>query len=63
MDNVALDEPLFWIKVPRLRFESDIWPCATDLSIQVATDARDIDWGDHTISDITYIIHEYFWNS
>jgi hypothetical protein len=60
MDIVAFHESHFWKEVPRLRFEPDIWPCTTGLSIQVATDVSEFGWGGHTLCDITYIAHEYF---
>jgi hypothetical protein len=43
-----------------LRFESDIWPSSSGLSIKIATDASDIGWGGHTLSGVTYVAHEYF---
>ena len=40
----ALNELLFLKGLPRLGFESDIWPSPTGLSIRVATDANDFGW-------------------
>ena len=58
--NEALNELHFWKDLPRLRFESDIWPSTTGLSTRVATDANDFGWGGQTISGLPYIAHEYF---
>ena len=56
----ALNELHFWNNLPRLRFESNIWPSSSGLSTKVATDASDIGWGGHTLSDVIYVAHEYF---
>ena len=63
--NEALNELYFWNDLPRLRFETDIWPSTIGLFIIVATDASDIGWGGHTLSGISYVAHEYFsaWES
>jgi hypothetical protein len=60
VSDEALNELHFWNDLPRLRFESDIWPSMSGLSIKIATDASDIGWGGHTLSGITYVAHEYF---
>ena len=44
----------------RLRFDSDIWPSSSGLSIKIATDASDIGWGGHTLSGVMYVAHKYF---
>ena len=36
-DDEALDKLIFWKDLPRLIFESDIWPSTTSLSILFAT--------------------------
>ncbi len=36
-------------KLPRLIFETEIWPSQMSVSIKVATDARDFAWGGHTL--------------
>jgi hypothetical protein len=59
INDEALNELHFWKDIPRLRFESDIWPSMSGLSIKVATDASDIGWGGHTLSGVTYVAHEY----
>jgi len=56
----ALNELLFWMDIPLLRFDSEIWPLASGISIKVATDASDIGWGGHTINGPSFIAHEYF---
>ena len=60
IDDEAYIELLFWKDLPRLRFESDIWPCTKELSIKVATDASDYGWGGHTLGCISHIPHEFF---
>ena len=60
LGDKALNELHFWNDLPRPRFESDIWPSSSTLSIKVATDACDIGWGGHTLSGVTYVAHEYF---
>jgi hypothetical protein len=60
VNDEALNELHFWNDLPRLRFESDIWPSSSGLFIKVATDASDIGWGGNTLSGVTYIAHEYF---
>ena len=60
IDDEAYNELLFWRDLPRLRVESDIWPCTKGLSIKVATDASDFGWGGHTLSGISHIAHECF---
>jgi hypothetical protein len=60
ISDEALNELYFWNDLPRLRFETDIWPSPIGLSIKVATDASDIGWGGHTLSGISYVAHEYF---
>jgi len=49
IDDEAHSELLFWRDLPRLRFESDLWPCIKGLSIKIATDASDSGWGGHTL--------------
>jgi hypothetical protein len=65
ISDESLNELLFWKDLPRLRFDSDIWPHASGLSIKVAADASDFGWGGHTINDPSFIAHEYFshWES
>ena len=65
VSDEALNELLFWKDLPRLRFDSEIWPLASGISIKVATDASDIGWGGHTINGPSFIAHEYFtlWES
>ena len=65
ISDEALNELLFWKDLPRLRFDSEIWPLASGISIKVATDASDIGWGDHTINGPSFTAHEYFtlWES
>jgi hypothetical protein len=41
INDEARSELFFWSELPRLRFESDIWPFTKELSIKVATDASD----------------------
>jgi len=60
INDEAHNELLFWRDPPRLRFESDIWPCTKGLFIKVATDASDFGWGGHTLGGTSYIAHEYF---
>jgi hypothetical protein len=60
INDEALNELHFWNDLPRLRFESDMWPSSSGLFIKVATDASDIGWGGHTLRGVTYIAHEYF---
>ena len=60
VSDEALNELLFWKDLPRLRFDSEIWPLASGISIKVATDASDIGWGSHTINGPPFIAHEYF---
>jgi hypothetical protein len=60
INDEAHIELLFWSELPRLRFESDIWPCTGGLSIKVATDAIDFGWGGHTLGGASLIAHEYF---
>ena len=60
INDEALNELHCWNDLPRLRFESDIWPSSSGLSIKDATDASDIEWGGHTLSGATYVKHEYF---
>ena len=38
-NEALIRELLFWKDIPRLRFESDIWPSKSGLSMQVAMDA------------------------
>ncbi len=63
--NEAFNELLFWKDLPPLRFDSEIWPSTSGLSIKVATDASDIGWGGHTLLGSSFIPHEYFshWGS
>jgi hypothetical protein len=61
----AFNELIFWKDLPRLRFDSEIWPSTSGLSIKVATDASDVGWGGHIIHGGSFIAHEYFshWES
>ncbi len=43
-------EQLFWQQMPRLRFDADIWPSLKGVSIRMATDASDFEWGEHTMT-------------
>ena len=65
INDEAHSELSLWRDLPRLRFESEIWPCTNGLSIKVATDAIDFGWGGHTLGGTSYIAHEYFsdWES
>ena len=60
IDDEAHNELLFWRDLPRLRFESDIWPCMKGLSIKVSNDASDFGWEGQTLVGTSYIAHEYF---
>ena len=55
-----MGELLFWQHLPRLRFETEIWPSLKGLSIKVATDASDFAWGGHTLSGPLFTAREYF---
>jgi hypothetical protein len=57
INDEALNELHFWNDLRRLRFESDIWPSSSGLSIKIANDASDIGWGGHTLSGVTYVAH------
>ncbi len=48
--NEAFNELIFWKGLPRLKFDSEIWPSTSGLSIKVATNASDIGWGGGTHS-------------
>ncbi len=65
VSDEALNELLFWKDLPRLRFDSEILPLASGISVKVATDASDIGWGGHTINCPSFIAPEYFtlWES
>ena len=46
ISDEAHNELFYWNDILPPRFESDIRPCTTRLSIKVATDARDFRWVD-----------------
>ncbi len=60
ISDETLNELLFWKDLPRLRFDSDIWPTPSGISIKVAMDASDFGWGGHTLNGPSFIAHEYF---
>ncbi len=60
LSDEALNELLFWKDLPRPRFDSEIWPSTSGLSIKVAIDGSDFGWGGHTLHGISFIAHEYF---
>ncbi len=62
VSNEALNELIIWKNLSYLRFDSDIWPSSSGLSIKVATDARDFGWGGHTLNEISFITNESFSN-
>ena len=53
VSDEALNELLFWKDLPRLRFDSDISPSTSGLSIKVTTYASDFGWGGHTLHGIS----------
>jgi len=61
----VLIEIFLWKDLPRLSFDSNISPSPMGLSIKFATDANNFGWGGHTLSEVTFIAHEYFsaWES
>ena len=60
LSEEARGELLFWQELPRLRFESDIWPSLKGVSIRIATNASDFAWGRHTMYVPLELAREYF---
>ena len=58
--NEAFNELVSWKDLPRLRFDFEIWPSTSGVSIKVAIDASDIVWGGHILHGGSFIAHEYF---
>jgi len=55
----AVNELTFWQKLPRLRFEGNIWPPTEGVIIRMASDANDFGWGGHTMQGVMEYAHEY----
>ncbi len=55
-----MSELLFSQGLPRVRFEEDIWPPTSGISIRMASDASDFGWGGHTMEDAPQYAREYF---
>ncbi len=47
-------------QLPRLRFETEIWPSQKGFSIKVATNACDFAWRGHTLGGPLITAREYF---
>jgi len=47
-------------RLPRVRFEGDIWPPMAGISIRMALDANDFGWGGNTMEDAPQYAREYF---
>ena len=60
LSEEAVNELLFWQQLPRLGFETEIWPSQKGVSIKVATDASDFAWGGHTLGGPLIMAREYF---
>ncbi len=60
LSEEAVNELLFWQQLPRLIFETEIWPSQKGVSIKVATDASDFAWGGHTLGGPLSMAREYF---
>ncbi len=50
----------FWLGLPRVRFEGDIWPPTAGIFNRMASDASDFGWGGHTMEDAPQYTREYF---
>ncbi len=60
LSEEAVNELLFGQQLPRLRFETEIWPSQKGVFIKVATDASDFAWGGHTPGWPLIMAREYF---
>ncbi len=60
LSEEVVNELLLWQQLPRLRFETKIWPSQKGMSIKVATDASDFAWGGHTLDGPLSMAREYF---
>ena len=56
----VVNELTFWLKLPRLRFEDNIWPPTEGDAIRMASDAIDMGWGGHTMQGVPENAHGYF---
>jgi hypothetical protein len=51
---------IVWQQMPRLRFETEIWPSQKCVSINVETDASEFAWGKHPLCGPLLTAREYF---
>jgi hypothetical protein len=56
----AINELLFWKRLPTLRFTGQKWPPTGGVSIRMASDASDFGWGGLTMQGVIEYAHEYF---
>ena len=56
----TVNELTFVQKLPRLRFEGNIWPPTEGVAIRMASDANDFGWGGHTMQSVPEYAHAYF---
>jgi hypothetical protein len=56
----AVIELSFWQGLPLLRSEGSMWPPTKGVSIRLASDTADIEWGGHTMEGVVEHAHEYF---
>jgi len=56
----AINELIFWKGLPTLRFVVPIWPLTRGVSIRMASDASDFDWGGLTMQGVIEYAHESF---
>ncbi len=60
LSEEAVNELLSWHQLPRLRFDTEIWPSQKGVSIKMATDASDFAWGGRTLGGPLIMARFYF---